>query len=1369
MNFKSNSKPFFRCIVVSAVLLVGSAVPAQAINIVYSGTNQAQEQAVLSLLQGNFTDVNITYGDFSNYTANQSLIESADLFIIGRRLASGPYANEANSALFNSLTVPVVAFTSYVTRPLDGRWGWHDGDVAANLPVVGDETIVTAAGAAVFGVAEGAYDWFPGPDAFNAAGTGSVGDGEILASMGGNILAAHWKAGDLSGTGATFGSDRFLFNLTEIPGASGMTLLPNSAGQRALIAALEAYTPLTAISNTWNVDGDGSFNTAGNWSENSVPTTNAVFGSALSSANAPATVTLDNSVSLSGVSFQNPNQYILAGPGTLTLTGSREVTVGGGSHQITANIVGTAGIVKTGIGTLILPNAKDYTGATDVQGGVLLLNNLGAIDNQASGVLNISTTTAIARLGVGATGTLASELTGVGQLNLSADLAPTDTVTISRSNAAFDGTIRVDGGTLAVANSNALGLGGLTANPTVVGGNVSTGKVALTGGVTVTSEVLRLEARQLEGIDEVHLSSAGNNAWNGRISGETGGTNYNIESTSGTLTLGGVITAPDNNVRTFTFSGAGNTTITGRISEDTINIDTGVVTPSGSNNVGVVKRGTGTLTIATATTSASDYWFGPTVIEQGTLAVSSSGGGTDGELRSNDISIRSGATFNVSAFTEYTQQIGQTIRGSGSIVVGPGNNLRLVDVSTVDPGDQPGAVGTLTVQSGNVSLPDLGLGGGGIWRFDVGNSTNTTGDRLNVAAGSFTGTSAGLTVNVTPAYGHLDAGNRTIISHTGGTNPTMNGITARITDVNGNVLNTRQTVAINGNTAGQVNVVVTGEEATRTWNGNASGAWDVATTNNWQGGDQQYRDLDRVVFNDSAAGTTNVTVDGPRFAGSVTFANASKEYTLSGAGGIIGTGSLSVGGTGQVTLANTGNNYSGDTTVAAGGKLRMASAATGTISNSGTLSLGVPVEVEALVQNGSQTIGVNNNRVFAIEAENYQSQTINNVNAPTWDSLVEAGVASGGEAIVATPTSTDNLSTNLASQNYVTYSMKFTQPGTYAIYTRMKGIDHDADGSTFNDDSIWLPSTDLGNGVFDPQVLSTRMDLGAASSAVNGEGTSSDGLVFDYDWFQGRGQGGGFNEIIVSPDDVSVGSVYQFKIATRETGTVLDKLVFVQNPDFVADPAFGTITDADLDGAAVITSTTIETLTSPGSILNVNGDFTMSGNNSVLNMLIGAPTAHDQINVTGNLAADGILNIGTGSVTLGAAAGDIFDIFTFGSVSGSFDAVNLPELGVGLGWDTSSLLVNGQLAVVSVATPGDFDGDGDVDGRDFLAWQRGQSPTPLSAGDLADWQANYGQSGPLTASSTAVPEPGAVVLMLLGAAGFSKGVRRNCGHRGVNR
>lgn len=63
---------------------------------------------------------------------------------------------------------------------------------------------------------------------------------------------------------------------------------------------------------------------------------------------------------------------------------------------------------------------------------------------------------------------------------------------------------------------------------------------------------------------------------------------------------------------------------------------------------------------------------------------------------------------------------------------------------------------------------------------------------------------------------------------------------------------------------------------------------------------------------------------------------------------------------------------------------------------------------------------------------------------------------------------------------------------------------------------------------------------------------------------------------------------------------------------------------------------------------------------------------------------------------------------------------------------------------------GDFDNDGDVDGRDFLVWQRGNSPAPLSAGDLAVWQTNYGV-GSMMASATAIPEPGSAIITAVGS------------------
>lgn len=70
---------------------------------------------------------------------------------------------------------------------------------------------------------------------------------------------------------------------------------------------------------------------------------------------------------------------------------------------------------------------------------------------------------------------------------------------------------------------------------------------------------------------------------------------------------------------------------------------------------------------------------------------------------------------------------------------------------------------------------------------------------------------------------------------------------------------------------------------------------------------------------------------------------------------------------------------------------------------------------------------------------------------------------------------------------------------------------------------------------------------------------------------------------------------------------------------------------------------------------------------------------------------------------------------------------------------------------------GDFDNDDDVDGRDFLIWQRGNSPHSLTAGDLALWRNSYG-AGSLSGlvGASVVPEPAdaawsCFVLALLGS------------------
>ena len=77
------------------------------------------------------------------------------------------------------------------------------------------------------------------------------------------------------------------------------------------------------------------------------------------------------------------------------------------------------------------------------------------------------------------------------------------------------------------------------------------------------------------------------------------------------------------------------------------------------------------------------------------------------------------------------------------------------------------------------------------------------------------------------------------------------------------------------------------------------------------------------------------------------------------------------------------------------------------------------------------------------------------------------------------------------------------------------------------------------------------------------------------------------------------------------------------------------------------------------------------------------------------------------------------------------------------------------LAMSTTSKPGDFDGDGDVDGADFLVWQRGLGTTH-DAGDLADWRANFGS----VPSIGVVPEPSAAALMLSLAALLGPAMRR---------
>jgi hypothetical protein len=110
-------------------------------------------------------------------------------------------------------------------------------------------------------------------------------------------------------------------------------------------------------------------------------------------------------------------------------------------------------------------------------------------------------------------------------------------------------------------------------------------------------------------------------------------------------------------------------------------------------------------------------------------------------------------------------------------------------------------------------------------------------------------------------------------------------------------------------------------------------------------------------------------------------------------------------------------------------------------------------------------------------------------------------------------------------------------------------------------------------------------------------------------------------------------------------------------------------------------------------------------------------------------------------------------------VNGDGDALDLGEVTV-----FADGITGGPFDIVAMPTvpDADFDGDGDVDGVDFLTWQRGYGlmgqtdnangdanfDSVVNGGDLDVWETQYGMPPPLAAAAV-VPEPDSSALCLL--------------------
>ena len=706
----------------------------------------------------------------------------------------------------------------------------------------------------------------------------------------------------------------------------------SSAGARVHLLDNVRLTalPSTQSDPRWNVNADGVWNVGGNWDTLSVPGAGAsvVLGDVIT---ANRTVTLDSDVSLNRLTFSGEaGSYTIAPAAnqSITLAGDGEIRgLGGRTHTIDARISGSAGLTKTGGGVVVVSNAaNNYTGGTDVQSGMLRVTSAGAL--QGAVVVGANATLAFSGDGAGNgySGTFANALTGTGTALLSSTLTM-ETVAINSAKS-FSGDIVINGGTLSLANGSGLGTGGSQASETFIDGDASTGKLAIAGNIAVANEWLAPEGRST---DAVHLTSAGNNAWNGAIASRGSAGQINIESASGTLTLGGLISAADDaNQRTYVFSGAGNIAVTGVITDDGVDADGVTRTPSTANNVNVVKRGSGTLTISTELNDVDDYHRGSTLIEEGKLVVTAAGG-TVGELSSQSVIVQAGATLDLTDFTTYNMQAESTLGyvqeygGGGTISA---NNFGYFDDGSLSPGD---GAGTLTF-NGNLTMSTFTAAPLGALNFELSDATtvgNDVNDLIDVNGTLTANTSGGGTfsVNVTPVNGGLASGVYRLIEYNGSLagNASGNAFVVNLIDGAGNPIgNTRQTFAVSTATSGQVNLQVSGVAKSLVWSGNVNDQWDTVLTSNWNSGTDQFFNLDSVVFNDTASQKT-VNIAAGVLPASVDV-NTTGTYTFTGAG-IVGSPDIDVS-SGTLLLNNSGNTFTGVVTVASGAVLQVGDGST---------------------------------------------------------------------------------------------------------------------------------------------------------------------------------------------------------------------------------------------------------------------------------------------------------------------------------------------------------------------------------------------------------------------------------------------------------
>ena len=458
----------------------------------------------------------------------------------------------------------------------------------------------------------------------------------------------------------------------------------------------------------WDGDTSSDWADSANWTGDAAPaddtaTDIAAFSLAgpYSDAATPRNPTLSIGRSVKALNIGAANGAMTLSGSTLTVGGGNITVASAAATTISTTLAGTTTLNKSGAGTLTLssPSANTFTGAVNIAGGTVAFasdNQLGnaanAINPISGGVLSYtgSGATALGASRVIATaantgGINASDVNGTLTLGAAGQLTGSSggvliksgpgTLKISAANAAFDGTLRVDEGTVNLSGS-ASAVGDATSRATLElnGGSLTiadnTGRsfsanLSVTAGSTLTYGLASAAAGVPHSFNSTSLGGCTLNALSDSIA--SSGTD---QITLGALTLTGHgtisntqngvaaalvnIGAVSGNAMNLTVGGSGNTTITGAIG-----------TTSGS----VTKDGVGRLILSTAST-----FTGGVTLKNGTLKVQNPA--ALGDAASSILTIEGGSIDGTAiTLNDYAQHWNGdfTFVGSAALNLGAGN------------------------------------------------------------------------------------------------------------------------------------------------------------------------------------------------------------------------------------------------------------------------------------------------------------------------------------------------------------------------------------------------------------------------------------------------------------------------------------------------------------------------------------------------------------------------------------------------------------------------------------------------------------------------------------------------------------------------